>query len=98
MHEAGLALDIALWSFDRTYRVWRIIRSHVGGSRSRTIIEALPGNAVRLTMTLARPWNAAPGQHAYLYMPSISLWQSKESSSSHSLQLSRASSNVWLAS
>ncbi|RBR03521.1 hypothetical protein FVER53590_07148 [Fusarium verticillioides] len=67
---------IALWSFDRTYRVWRVIRSHVGGSRSRTIVEALPGNAVRLTMTLARPWNAAPGQHAYLYMPAISYWQS----------------------
>lgn len=67
---------IALWSFDRTWRLWRIIRSHVGGSRSRTVIEALPGNAVRLTTTLARPWNAKPGQHAYLYIPSISLWQS----------------------
>ncbi|KAF4975120.1 hypothetical protein FZEAL_8068 [Fusarium zealandicum] len=67
---------IALWSFDRTSRLWRIIRTHVGGSRTRTLVEALPGNAVRLTMTLARPWKGAPGQHAYLYMPSISLWQS----------------------
>ncbi|KAM5345563.1 hypothetical protein ACJ41O_011424 [Fusarium nematophilum] len=67
---------VALWTFDRTWRIWRIIRSHVGGSRTRTVIEALPGNAVRLTMTLARPWKISPGQHAYLYMPSISLWQS----------------------
>ncbi|KAM0303531.1 hypothetical protein HYE67_003604 [Fusarium culmorum] len=67
---------IVLWSFDRTSRMWRIFRSHVGGSRSRTIVEALPGNAVRLTMTLARPWKAAPGQHAYLYLPAISYWQS----------------------
>ena len=27
-------------------------------------------------MSLARPWHARPGQHAYLYMPGISLWQS----------------------
>ncbi|KAF4466742.1 hypothetical protein FALBO_6383 [Fusarium albosuccineum] len=67
---------IALWTFDRTWRLWRLIRSHVGGSRSRTVVEALPGNAVRLTMTLARPWKASPGQHAYLYMPSVSFWQS----------------------
>ncbi|KAM5382597.1 hypothetical protein ACJZ2D_002387 [Fusarium nematophilum] len=36
---------VALWTFDRTWRIWRIIRSHVGGSRTRTVIEALPGNA-----------------------------------------------------
>lgn len=27
-------------------------------------------------MTLARPWSIRPGQHAYLYLPAISLWQS----------------------
>ncbi|KAH7127720.1 ferric reductase like transmembrane component-domain-containing protein [Dactylonectria macrodidyma] len=65
-----------LWAADRALRVLRMLRSHLFGSRSRTIIEALPGNAVRLTTTLARPWSARPGQHAYLYMPSLSLWQS----------------------
>ncbi|KAH7131361.1 ferric reductase like transmembrane component-domain-containing protein [Dactylonectria estremocensis] len=65
-----------LWAADRAARVLRMLWSHLGGSRSRTIVEALPGNAVRLTTTLARPWSARPGQHAYLYMPSLSLWQS----------------------
>lgn len=27
-------------------------------------------------MTLARPWHPRPGQHAYLYMPKFSFWQS----------------------
>ncbi|CAM1502803.1 Fc.00g075790.m01.CDS01 [Cosmosporella sp. VM-42] len=71
-----LYVVVGLWAADRAGRVLRILYSHVGGSRTRTIVEALPGNAVRLTMTLARPWNTRPGQHAYLYMPSISLWQS----------------------
>lgn len=28
---------------------------------------------MRVTVQLARPWNFAPGQHAYMYMPSVSL-------------------------
>lgn len=39
-------------------------------------MEALPGNAVRVTLDLARPWNFKPGQHAYLYMPAIGAWTS----------------------
>ncbi|KAF7561904.1 hypothetical protein G7046_g2257 [Stylonectria norvegica] len=67
---------VALWVADRAARVLRVLYSHVGGSKTRTVVEALPGNACRVTMNLARPWNARPGQHAYIYMPSISLWQS----------------------
>ncbi|KPM46187.1 hypothetical protein AK830_g296 [Neonectria ditissima] len=66
----------ALWAADRAARVLRMLWYSVGGSGSRTVIEALPGNAVRLTTTLSRPWSARPGQHAYLYLPSLSLWQS----------------------
>lgn len=66
----------ALWAADRAARILRMLWYNVGGSGSRTVIEALPGNAVRLTTTLARPWSARPGQHAYLYLPSLSLWQS----------------------
>lgn len=71
-----LKAAVALWVADRAARFLRILYSHLGGSRTRTVIESLPGNAVRLTVTLARPWNVRPGQHAYLYMPGISLWQS----------------------
>lgn len=67
---------IALWCFDRSCRFLRILSSHAFGSKSRTVVEALPGNSIRLTITLARPWTVRPGQHAYLYLPAISYWQS----------------------
>ena len=67
---------IGLWVADRVARALRVVYNNFGGTRTRTVIEALPGDTVRLTMTLARPWHARPGQHAYLYMPGISFWQS----------------------
>lgn len=67
---------IALWVADRVARALRVVYNNFGRARTRTVIEALPGDTVRLTMTLARSWRARPGQHAYLYLPSISFWQS----------------------
>ncbi|KAL2202002.1 hypothetical protein CC79DRAFT_1280680 [Sarocladium strictum] len=67
---------VAVWGIDRSWRVLRVLRQSIGRTRQTSIIEALPGNACRVTMTLARPWNAQPGQHAYLYMPKLSFWQS----------------------
>lgn len=31
---------------------------------------------MRITLRLARPWTFKPGQHLYLYMPSVGLWTS----------------------
>jgi predicted ferric reductase len=67
---------IAIWAFDRLARFLRIVYHNIGRSGTKTLIEALPGNACRVTVTLARPWFFRPGQHAYLYMPKIGLWQS----------------------
>ncbi|KAI1310991.1 ferric reductase like transmembrane component-domain-containing protein [Xylaria venustula] len=67
---------IPLWLGDRVARVARVLYHNVGKGGTRTLVEALPGNAVRVTVTMARPWDFRPGQHAYLYMPSISFWQS----------------------
>lgn len=33
-------------------------------------------DAMRVTVQLARPWKFTPGQHAYMYMPSVSLIES----------------------
>jgi predicted ferric reductase len=68
-------VTIGLWVADRVARVLRVAWLNWGRG-TRTVIEALPGNAIRVTMTLARPWTPRPGQHAYLYMPTISFWQS----------------------
>ncbi|KAF7856199.1 uncharacterized protein EAF02_011458 [Botrytis sinoallii] len=67
---------IILWVTERVYRVLTIAYRNFGKGGSRTLVEALPGNAVRVTVDMARPWKFKPGQHAYLYMPSIGLFQS----------------------
>ncbi|KAI1448286.1 ferric reductase like transmembrane component-domain-containing protein [Annulohypoxylon stygium] len=67
---------IPIWCVDRFLRVVRIAYHNFGKGGTRTLVEALPGNAVRVTVNMARPWTFRPGQHAYLYMPAISFWQS----------------------
>jgi predicted ferric reductase len=60
---------IVLWVLERLTRIVKVIyRNNVG---SKALVEALPGNACRVTVDLARPWAFKSGQHAYLYMPSI---------------------------
>lgn len=67
---------VAIWALDRLARGLRIAYAHCGRGGSKTLIEALPGNACRVTVKMARPWRFKPGQHAYLYFPSISWTQS----------------------
>lgn len=67
---------VALWVFDRLARLIRIGYRNIGAGGTKTLVEALPGGACRVTVTMARPWDFKPGQHAYLYMPTISFWQS----------------------
>ena len=50
--------------------MWR----NVGHGGTKAILEPLPGDAVRITLTLARPWTFKPGQYMYLMIPSIGLW------------------------
>ncbi|KAI0390363.1 ferric reductase like transmembrane component-domain-containing protein [Xylariaceae sp. FL0594] len=67
---------VPIWIGDRLIRFLRIVYHNFGKGGTKTLVEALPGNAVRVTVTMARPWKFMPGQHAYLYMPTISFWQS----------------------
>lgn len=67
---------IAIWCFDRAARAIRVAYGNFGAGGTKTVVEALPGNACRVTVTMARPWAFGPGQHAYLYFPSISWTQS----------------------
>lgn len=71
-----LFVVIAAWVLDRTLRALRLWYHNFGLSRTRTVVEAMPGNACRVTIRMARPWASNPGQHAYIYMPGVSLWQS----------------------
>ena len=69
---------IVLWSYDRFARWFHIIYRNVSLRRGITTVtvEALPGEACRVTFDLRRPWRYKPGCHVYVYLPSISFWQS----------------------
>lgn len=62
---------IILWLYDRVFRMAKLVYRNVGKGGTRAECEILPGDAVRVTMKLARPWRFHPGQHAYIYMPKI---------------------------
>ncbi|KAF1958340.1 ferric reductase [Byssothecium circinans] len=65
---------VALWAMERGIRFARIAYRNFGSGGSKAEVEVLPGDALRVTVRMARPWTFRPGQHAYLYMPSIGLW------------------------
>ncbi|KAJ4333601.1 hypothetical protein N0V95_009382 [Ascochyta clinopodiicola] len=65
---------VAIWAVERFMRFARVIINNVGSGGSSADVEVLPGDALRITVKMARPWSFRPGQHAYLYMPSIGLW------------------------
>jgi predicted ferric reductase len=64
---------IGIWVVERSWRVLTVVYRNFGRGGSRTLVEALPGNACRVTIEMARPWRFKAGQHAYLYMPSVGL-------------------------
>jgi predicted ferric reductase len=44
--------------------------------RSSITVEAMPGEAVRLTINMVREWTPRPGCHVHMWMPALSLWSS----------------------
>ncbi|KFY75809.1 hypothetical protein V499_04226 [Pseudogymnoascus sp. VKM F-103] len=71
-----LIVAIVIWALERTIRVLIVVYRNMGRGGTKALLEALPGNAVRVTLNVARPWTFTPGQHAYLYMPSIGAFTS----------------------
>ncbi|MCJ1475578.1 hypothetical protein MMC13_004241 [Lambiella insularis] len=73
-----IAFIIFLWCYDRLARLARLLYRNFSFRKgvSKVTVEALPGEACRVTFYLPRPWSYNPGMHAYLYLPSISLHMS----------------------
>ncbi|RPA85313.1 hypothetical protein BJ508DRAFT_317327 [Ascobolus immersus RN42] len=67
---------IFLWAFDRAVRLARIFYRNIGTAITDVTIEALPGDACRVEIACRRPWTFTPGAHLYLYLPTLSFWQS----------------------
>lgn len=67
---------ISIWVIERLIRLSSLIYRNVDRSGTTADIEVLPGNAMRITLRLARPWTFKPGQHIFLTIPSVGLWTS----------------------
>ncbi|OAL39070.1 hypothetical protein AYO20_01821 [Fonsecaea nubica] len=64
-----------------TERLWRLgtlayLNYSRSGGTTTAYVEALPGDACRVTFQLPRRITIRPGSHIYAYLPSISLWMS----------------------
>jgi len=67
---------ITCWAIERVLRFVWLVRNNTGNGITKAEVEALPGDAVRITLRIAKPWKFQPGQHVYMYMPSVGLWTS----------------------
>ena len=71
-------LIICIWGYDRIYRTLRILYCNFSFTRgwTKVTVEALPGEACRVTFHLPRNWSPPAGSHVYAYLPTVSFWQS----------------------
>lgn len=68
---------VSLWIMERTARFIRIVyRNFSLRSCTKVTVEAMPGEACRVTFNIQRPWRYTPGCHVYVYLPRVSLWMS----------------------
>lgn len=71
-----LLATIILWALERTTRLFILFYRNFGRESTTATVEALPGDAMRITLRMARPWAFKPGQHIYLYIPAVGWWTS----------------------
>ncbi|KAJ5622711.1 hypothetical protein N7528_005943 [Penicillium herquei] len=71
-----LLVAIVFWALERATRLLILVYRNVGYNSTTATVEAMPGDAMRVTLRLARPWTFRPGQHIYLYVPAIGWWTS----------------------
>lgn len=67
---------ILVWAGSYLNSLVILIYRNVGNGGTKAVIEALPGDALRVTFKIARPWTFQPGQHMYVTIPSVGLWMS----------------------
>ncbi|KAL3458908.1 ferric reductase like transmembrane component-domain-containing protein [Aspergillus heterothallicus] len=68
---------ILLWTTERAARILTIAYRNASWTATTAVIESIPdSDLVRIALRVPHPWSVSPGQHIYLYMPSISLWSS----------------------
>ncbi|KAL4934320.1 ferric reductase family protein [Aspergillus undulatus] len=67
-----------LWVLERSARLFRLIYLNFSFKRGSTslVVEALPGEACKVTFHLPKRVHVPAGSHVYAYIPSLSLWMS----------------------
>lgn len=72
-----IKIVFTLWGMEWFFRAARIFFYNVSARRvTRVKVEALAGEACRVTFDMVRPWHPRPGCHVHIYLPTISLWAS----------------------
>lgn len=73
-----MRLTFALWGAEWAWRLGRICYYNISRKKGITKIkvEAMPGDACRVTFELRRPWKYTPGCHVHAYLPTMALWSS----------------------
>jgi predicted ferric reductase len=77
-YEVWLYLAFAFWAYDRAIRLGRLIYYSFLGGTAHGQVEPIPGvtNVVSLKLYPSRPWQAGPGQHTFVYFPSLGkVWE-----------------------
>jgi predicted ferric reductase len=69
-----IVFSLVIWIAEYVFRLYNILYHNygVGHGWSRVTVEALAGEACRVTFDLARPWRPRPGAHCHIYIPSVS--------------------------
>jgi predicted ferric reductase len=69
---------VALWVSERALRFVRLLYLNLSRKNGATqvFVEALPGEACRVTFQLPRHVTIRPGSHVYAYLPNVSWWMS----------------------
>ena len=69
---------VSIWIAERLFRQIRLVRLNISRRRGCTTVsvEALPGEACRVTFKLPCHVTIRPGSHVYAYLPTVSLWMS----------------------
>ena len=68
---------VGLWAVERIVRFIRLAYLNVSRKRcTNVVVEALQGEACRVTFNLPRHVIVRPGSHVYAYLPRVSLWMS----------------------
>lgn len=60
----------------RIIRALILLYRNAGKGGTTAVVESLPGEALRLTVKMARPWTFRPGQYMFITVPGIGLWTS----------------------